>query len=234
MRRLFIDTETTGLLVADQHRVIELAAVEMNDRTITGNDFHKYINPMRSIDDGALEVHGIQSSFLESKPQFHEIADEFVRYIKNADLYFHNASFDVGFLNNELSLCGIPPVKELCNSITCTLTVARDIHPGKKNSLSALCSRYEVDDSTRTRHGAMLDAQLLAMVYLKMTLGQQGALPLFGSDDLSETASVNDNFSGRARKQIIIHPNESELSAHAAILESIAEEHRVRPLWKPL
>src|SRR5215813_8385970 len=173
MRQIVLDTETTGLEVGMGHRVIELGAVEILNRRLTGRHFHRYLNPQRDIEAGALQVHGISLDFLQDKPCFADIGAEFVEFIRGAELIIHNAPFDVAFLDAELSLAQLEVIAVLCPMVTDTLRMARDLHPGKRNSLDALCERYEVDHSARTRHGALLDAELLAEVYLAMTRGQE-------------------------------------------------------------
>ena len=178
MRQVVLDTETTGLEVAQGHRMIEIGCVEILHRRITGQTFHQFLNPGRAIDEGALQVHGITQESLAGKPEFARIADDFLRFVDGAELVIHNASFDTGFINAELSLASheITDIGTCC-SVTDTLEMARKLHPGQKNSLDALCRRYEIDNSARTYHGALLDAQILADVYLAMT-GGQSALSL--------------------------------------------------------
>ncbi|MDH3762620.1 MAG: DNA polymerase III subunit epsilon [Gammaproteobacteria bacterium] len=173
MRQIVLDTETTGLEVSLGHRIIEIGCVELVNRRVTGNHWHFYVNPDREIDSGAFEVHGISSDFLQDKHRFAELADDFVNYVAGAELVIHNAAFDVGFLDNELALLDPPlaPLKENC-TILDTLQLARQKHPGQKNNLDALCKRYDIDNSNRSLHGALLDARILADVYLAMTGGQ--------------------------------------------------------------
>src|SRR5258706_1030401 len=172
MRRIVLDTETTGLEPAEGHRIIELAALELHDRRATGRHFHRYVNPERAIDFAATEVHGLTVEDLADKPRFAEVADEFLDFVHGAELLIHNAEFDVAFLNAELERAGRARLETVC-TVCDTLAMARDMHPGKKNSLDALCERYAVDHSKRTLHGALLDAQLLADVWLAMTRGQE-------------------------------------------------------------
>ena len=173
MRQVVLDTETTGLETRQGHRIIEIGALELIDRQLTGRQFHTYINPERDIEQGALEVHGITEEFLRDKPVFSEIADDLMAFADGAELVIHNAAFDVGFIDNELSLSGHEreSITEVA-TILDTLELARDLHPGQRNNLDALCKRYEVDNSSRTLHGALLDAEILADVYLAMTGGQ--------------------------------------------------------------
>lgn len=173
MRQIVLDTETTGLETSQDHRIIEIGCVEIIDRRITENHWHYYVNPDREIDAGAFEVHGISNEFLKDKPLFHQIADDLIDYINGAELVIHNAPFDVGFLDHELSRLDNEScrVDQLCTVLD-TLVMARQKHPGQKNSLDALCRRYEIDNSQRSLHGALLDARILADVYLVMTGGQ--------------------------------------------------------------
>lgn len=175
-RQIVLDTETTGLVVDEGHRIIEVGCIEMRDRKATGNNFWRYVNPDREIDAGAEAVHGISTAFLADKPRFHEIAKDLLDYLRGAELLIHNASFDVGFLNREFQRCGIDtPLSEVC-TITDTVSMARKLNPGQKASLDALCKRYGIDNTNRKLHGALLDAQLLAEVYLVMTGGQSRLL----------------------------------------------------------
>lgn len=177
MRQIVLDTETTGLEFSDGHRVIEIGCVEMMNRRLNGNTFHHYVNPQREIDEGAIEVHGITALMLKDKPVFADLAAEFLDFIKGAELIIHNASFDVGFLNNEFQLAGLGDgVIDAHCTVVDTLAMARHKHPGQRSNLDALCKRYEVDNSQRTLHGALLDAEILADVYLAMTGGQETLL----------------------------------------------------------
>jgi DNA polymerase-3 subunit epsilon len=169
LRQIVLDTETTGLSPTAGHRIVELACIELVDRKKTGNHFHHYINPEREIDGGALKVHGLSSTFLAGKPKFSEIVDSFVEFVRGAELVIHNAPFDMGFLNSELKLAGMSTLDSICADVCDTLPLARRKHPGKKNSLDALCLRYQVDNAHRNLHGALLDADLLAEVFIRMT-----------------------------------------------------------------
>jgi DNA polymerase-3 subunit epsilon len=223
-----LDTETTGLEPAEGHRMIELACLELSDRRPTGRHFHRYLNPQRAIDYAASEVHGITSEDLLDKPLFGDIADEFLDFVSGAELLIHNAPFDVAFINSELDRIGRPRIESLCR-IADTLEMAREMHPGKKNSLDALCERYAVDHSKRTLHGALLDAQLLADVWLAMTRGQetldiglaaaQSAVELGVAESLPQVVRV------------VLRATEEELARHAAMCERIERESKGRCLW---
>lgn len=172
MRQIILDTETTGIGPELGHRIIEIGCVELQDRKLTGNHFHVYLNPQRSVDEGAFRVHGISTEFLQDKPLFKDIVNDFIQFIDGSELIIHNAPFDIGFLNAELKLIkSSRQIKDLC-TVCDTLVLAREKHPGQRNSLDALCKRYEIDNSNRTLHGALLDAEILAFVYLAMTGGQ--------------------------------------------------------------
>ncbi|MDO8962790.1 MAG: DNA polymerase III subunit epsilon [Methylophilus sp.] len=176
MRQIFLDTETTGLYPDQGHRVIEIAAVEMINRRPTNNHFHVYLNPEREIDAAAQEVHGITLEFLQDKPLFPAISNELIAFIQGAELIIHNAPFDVGFLNAELGRIGLKPIQNFCDRITDTLKMAKEARPGQRNNLDALCRHFGIDNSKRTLHGALLDAELLAEVYMAMTRGQDSLL----------------------------------------------------------
>ena len=216
-RQIVLDTETTGLEVSGGHRIIEIGAVELIDRRLTGNNFHHYIQPDREIDPGAMEVHGITNEFLHDKPRFNTIADEFLRYLSGADeLIIHNAPFDVGFLNNELDLVGrqekIATLCEVCDS----LALARKLYPGKRNSLDALCARLDLDNSHRTLHGALLDSEILADVYLRMTGGQEAMSFEEPERMAGDAASAAANKRGAMP---VVLPTDAERSDHAAWCE---------------
>jgi DNA polymerase-3 subunit epsilon len=172
MRQIVLDTETTGLNPRTGDRVIEIGCVEIFNRKLTGNNFHRYINPERDSDEAALAVHGLTTEFLSDKPKFHEIAEELREFVKDAEVIIHNAPFDLGFLNHEFERLGLPPFVSHCSSVIDTLVHAKELHPGKRNSLDALCDRYGISNAHRKLHGALLDSELLADVYLAMTRGQ--------------------------------------------------------------
>jgi DNA polymerase-3 subunit epsilon len=229
MRQIVLDTETTGLEVAQGHRVIELAAVEIRNRRTTEHRFHRYLNPERDIDSGALEVHGISAEFLRDKPRFAAVADEFIEFIADAELIIHNAPFDVGFLDQELALAQRPPLARICALVTDTLRMAKELHPGKRNSLDALCERYQVDNARRSLHGALLDAELLAEVYLAMTRGQDSLMidlgaaagPAAGAAPLQEALALP-----------VVRAGAAELAAHEAQLQAIDKASGGRCLWR--
>jgi DNA polymerase-3 subunit epsilon len=172
MRQIVLDTETTGLNPRTGDRVIEIGCVEIFNRKLTGNNFHRYINPERDSDEAALAVHGLTTEFLRDKPKFHEIAEELREFVQDAEVIIHNAPFDLGFLNHEFERLGLPPFVKHCSSVIDTLVNAKELHPGKRNSLDALCDRYGISNAHRKLHGALLDSELLADVYLAMTRGQ--------------------------------------------------------------
>ncbi|MCU7842830.1 MAG: DNA polymerase III subunit epsilon [Candidatus Thiodiazotropha sp. (ex Monitilora ramsayi)] len=224
-RLIVLDTETTGLEPEQGHRIIEIGCVEMVDRRLTGNNFHQYLQPDREIDAAAVEVHGITNEFLADKPHFVDVAVDFIDYVRGAELIIHNAPFDVGFLNHELQLMGTTDrIGELC-AVTDTLVMAKKMHPGQRNSLDALCRRYDIDNSHRELHGALLDAEILADVYLMMT-GGQTALNL----DSGVGESGSDNVSDGIRRLpagrpplMVIQANPDELTAHEKVLEAMGE-----------
>lgn len=228
MRQIFLDTETTGLSPALGHRIIEVAAVEMVNRRLTGNHFHCYLNPEREIDAGAQQVHGISIEFLQDKPKFADVAQEFLDFVQGGELIIHNAPFDVGFLNHELSLMSQAAIDSVCASVIDTLKLAKELHPGQKNNLDALCKRYAVDNSNRTLHGALLDAELLADVYIAMTRGQDSLLI-----DMNEPAEIETDASGALPKipLRVVRASEEELAAHAALLAAIDKESKGACVW---
>ena len=227
MRQIVLDTETTGLEVSQGHRIIEIGCVELVNRKLTGRHFHKYLNPQREIDEGAIEVHGITNEYLADKPLYKDIADEFLEFIKGGELVIHNAPFDVGFIDTEFKLLGreYPRVASIC-SIVDTVLMARKMHPGQKNNLNALCKRYGVDNSQRELHGALLDAEILADVYLLMT-GGQTALRLATEDKLpgADAAHSQPALLDEHRNPLrIIRATQAELTAHQAQLELLKKE----------
>ena len=231
-RQIAIDTETTGLEVKEGHRLIEVACVELIDRRITGSTYHCYINPERSIDAGAVAVHGLNETFLADKPLFADIAEEFIQYIQEAELIIHNAPFDVGFLQRELKLCRRKEILQDGWSVIDTLVMARQKYPRQKNNLDALCKRLSVDNSERHYHGALIDAQLLAKVYLAMTSGQY---TLFGPESIStmnELASTQVVQSTDMVEQplVLIELSEEDLQAHTDYLQQMKTRH-AKVIW---
>lgn len=228
MRQVVLDTETTGLDYRLGDRVIEIGCVELLNRKLTGQRFHRYLNPEREVEAGALAVHGLSDEFLLDKPRFGEIVAEFMEFIKGAELVIHNAAFDVGFLNNELALQRQAPLENACAGIVDTLKMARDLHPGRRNSLDALCERYAIDNSGRTLHGALLDAELLAEVYLAMTRGQESLImelevvPVVGC----EAELVGDRPPLRVQRA-----NVDELAEHNRVLAEIGKESKGNCVW---
>lgn len=237
MRQIVLDTETTGLEPAEGHRVIEIGCVELMDRRLTRNNFHRYLQPDREIERDAREVHGITDEFLRDKPRFADIAEDFVAYVRGAELVIHNAPFDVGFLNHELSLWneGAPPIDALCGIVD-TLVMARNLHPGQRNSLDALCKRFGVDNTRRDLHGALLDAEILADVYLAMTGGQVSlAFGPRGSEGREPGAGARRAEVRRLPAQrpplAVIRASAEELAAHRARLDAIDEASGGACLW---
>jgi DNA polymerase-3 subunit epsilon len=223
MRQIILDTETTGLEPSDGHRVIEIGCVELVDRRLSGQHFHQYLNPERDIEDGALEVHGISREFLLDKPVFADVVDEFLEFVRGAELIIHNAPFDLGFLDAELALLGRSDRMGDHVSVLDTLELARDLHPGQRNSLDALCRRYEVDNSSRTLHGALLDAEILADVYLAMTGGQSDLGLSFEAPVTGELEPGHDLPAERPPIQVLL-PSDAEIAAHEARLHGIYEK----------
>lgn len=221
MRQIILDTETTGLSPKAGHRVIEIGCVELVNRRLTGNHFHYYLNPDRQVDPGAQAVHGITSEFLADKPRFKDIVEQFISYVQDAEIIIHNADFDVGFLDHELSLCGKKYLafEEYVQQVVCTLQMARSKHPGQKNNLDVLCKRYGVDNSKRDLHGALLDSEILAEVYLAMTGGQE-TLGLSDQNNVTFTAKNNTYVETIAPTEmiqgVVIAASQEELSAHDA------------------
>lgn len=226
MRHIFLDTETTGLYANQGHRIIEIAAIEIVNRRPTNNSFHFYLNPGREIDPAAQEVHGITLDFLQDKPKFIEIASDFIKFIKDATLIIHNAPFDVGFINMELGLIEKPAIEGIVANIIDTLKMAKDMRPGQRNNLDALCRFYNIDNSKRSLHGALLDAQLLAEVYLAMTRGQEDLVIDFqysGSDNVGEKNA------NRPTKLFVLKASDDELKSHEAYLNKMKSDKKL--IW---
>lgn len=220
MRQIFLDTETTGLYPAQGHRIIEIAAVEMVNRRPTSNHYHVYLNPEREIDPAAQEVHGITLEFLQDKPLFDAIVQDLIAFIRDAELIIHNAPFDVGFLNSELGRIGLQPIETMCGRITDTLKMAKDSRPGQRNNLDALCKHFGIDNSKRTLHGALLDAELLAEVYMAMTRGQDSLMIDLGQ---TQQMATNQFATNGVRTLKIIKAHEAELALHEEYVKSLAK-----------
>ena len=235
MRQIVLDTETTGLEPSEGHRIIEVGCVEVINRKLTGNTYHQYINPERIVDDGAIEVHGITNEFLADKPVFADIYDEFVSFVKGAELIIHNAPFDVGFINHEYNLLAskkgqtFAQLQDYC-TILDTLKLARDMHPGQKNTLDALCKRYYIDNSNRQLHGALLDSEILADVYLAMT-GGQTKLTLDDADGGSGVEAIKKLSNERSTLKILKASHE-ELEAHEQYLDMLEKKSGGNVLWR--
>ena len=226
-RRIVLDTETTGLDPAQGHRVIEIGCVELVGRQLTERRFHTYINPERDIDVGAMQVHGITNERVVGEPVFAAIAAEFIAFVRDAELVIHNAPFDVGFLDAELALLGLGKVKEVCAGVTDTLKMAREMRPGKRNSLDALCKDFGIDNSGRQLHGALLDAELLAEVYLAMTRGQESLMM-----DLDAPAAAAVALPAGKRAPLrVLRAGAAELAEHERVLKEIAKESKGKCLW---
>ena len=239
MRQLVLDTETTGLEVGLGHRIIEIGCVELVNRRLTGRNFHKYINPEREIDDGALEVHGITQEFLLDKPRFADIWDEFTEFLQGDELIIHNAPFDVAFLDHEIGLLnlGLPSIQDR-SSVVDSLALAREKHPGQRNSLDALCRRYSIDNSQRVLHGALLDAEILSDVYLLLTGGQGGLFDV--SEETKSEGQVDNVVSVRATGSqsltgfLEVKANEGEVREHEEFLSYIEERNSNASIWRSL
>ncbi len=229
-RQIILDTETTGLEPNLGHRVIELAAVELLNRRLSGNRFHYYFNPERDSDPAALQIHGLTREFLQDKAKFKDIVSEFLEYISGAELIIHNAPFDEAFLDYELGLLGYKRLKEYCANIVDTLKMAKELHPGKRNGLDALCERYQVDNSKRTLHGALLDAELLADVYVAMTRGQESLVI-----DIAESLPANlDDARSVKRDLLVLAASPEELETHAHLIKEIEEASGGTCIWTRL
>lgn len=220
MRQIFLDTETTGLYPAQGHRIIEIAAIEMINRRPTNNHFHAYLNPEREIDPAAQEVHGITYEFLQDKPMFETVSLQLIEFIRDAEIIIHNAPFDVGFLNAELGRIGLQPIESMCGKITDTLKLAKDSRPGQRNNLDALCKHFDIDNSKRTLHGALLDAELLAEVYMAMTRGQDSLLIDLGNTVLQEVNPLESNIECSYK---VLKASGVELSDHDNYIASLAK-----------
>lgn len=226
MRKIVLDTETTGLDPKQGHRIIELAAIELDGRKVSLRRFHRYLNPEREIDAGAVAVHGLTYERLQNEPKFGDIATGFLEFIDGAELIIHNAPFDIGFLNRELELLGLSPLQ---NVVTDTLKLARELHPGKKNSLDALCGRYAIDNAHRSLHGALLDTELLAEVYFAMTRGQESLLVEENSTATGQHAVFNADLT--RPKLRVLEASREELDKHHGLLADIEKVSKGECLW---
>jgi DNA polymerase-3 subunit epsilon len=229
MRQIVLDTETSGLDFRKGHRIVEIGCIEMISRKPTQRRFHTYLNPECQIDAGAQAVHGLTNEDLQDKPKFADIAKDFLDFIQDAELLIHNAEFDRGFLDNELGLLGQPPLGQVCSGILDTLKLARELRPGRKNSLDALCKEFDIDNSGRQLHGALLDAELLAEVYLAMTRGQENLI--MDLDEATPEASRNNSI-GVSTPQFVLRASCEELLEHERILEEIAKASKGKCLWQ--
>ena len=233
MRQIVLDTETTGLEVDKDHRIIEIGCVELVNRRVTGQTYHRYLNPERDIDKGAIEVHGITLQRLAQEPRFAEVCEDFMQFIQGAELIIHNAPFDVAFIDRELGrIAGESRRVAQCCTVLDTLALARRMHPGQRNSLDALCKRYSVDNSHRDFHGALLDARILADVYLTMT-GGQGLLTL-GADDDSVISTAGRSRPGGAKpvRAPVIFADETEISVHERVLATLDKTSHGKTVWR--
>ncbi len=230
MRQVFLDTETTGLSPESGDRIIEIGCVELIARKLTGNNKHFYLNPDRESHEAAFKVHGISDEFLKDKPRFGVIAGELLEYLSGAEIIIHNAPFDVGFLNKELEICGQNPFITYVNKITDSLMMAKELYPGKRNSLDALCDRLEVDNSGRTLHGALLDAELLADVYINLTRGQNSLM----MDTVASTSTGNHLPMVDLSQFVLplLAANDEELNAHEKLLADIDKASKGRTVWR--
>lgn len=236
MRQIVLDTETTGLEPTQGHRIIEIGCVEMVNRRLTGNTYHQYLQPDRDVDEAALEVHGISNAFLADKPRFGDVVEEFLGFVGDSELIIHNAPFDIGFINHELRLMGAPvaDMAQQCQ-VTDTLAMARAMHPGQRNSLDALCRRYGIDNSQRDLHGALLDAEILADVYLAMTGGQATlSLDRAGSDESGRRSTGIRRLSPDHPPLPVIRATPEELAQHDERLHAIDDASGGRCIWRRL
>ena len=230
-RQIVLDTETTGLSAEGGDRIIELGCVELLNRKLTGNNLHLYFNPGRDRHEDALKVHGISNEFLKDKPKFAEVVDDILQYLQGAEIIIHNAAFDVGFLNKELELVGRPAFRTYVESVTDTLAMAKEMYPGKRNSLDALCDRLGVDNSGRTLHGALLDAELLADVYINLTRGQDALLISDDAQDSGDGLKIA-AIDLRGLNLPILRASEQEQAAHAELLAQIDKASGGKTIWR--
>jgi len=235
MRQVVLDTETTGLEVEQDHRVIEIGCVELFNRRLTGRSFHRYLNPERDIDEGALEVHGLSREKLAKEPKFADIRAEFLEFVRDAELIIHNAAFDVAFLDAELARLadGAQTLGAICRILD-SLALARQMHPGQRNSLDALCRRYSVDNSHRDYHGALLDARLLAEVYLAMTGGQATLVLGADVDPVSIRARTDTSRARDGLRIVVVRASEKEVAAHEHVLVMLDKASAGKTVWRTL
>ena len=231
MRQIVLDTETTGLNARSGDRIIEVGCVEIVNRRLTGNNFHCYINPERDSEEGALAVHGLTTEFLSDKPKFAEIADELRDYVRDAEIIIHNAPFDLGFLDAEFERLGFPRFTKHVAKITDTLVQAKEMHPGKRNSLDSLCDRYGISNAHRALHGALLDAELLAEVYLAMTRGQNSLTIDLAAPGMEEAAGAATELIPLAEILVLL-ANEDELVEHESLLDKLDKESKGSCVWR--
>ncbi len=230
MRQIVLDTETTGLSAESGDRIIEIGCVELIGRKLTGNNKHFYLNPGRDSHEDALKVHGISNEFLKDKPKFEAIAHELLDYLRGVEIIIHNAPFDVSFLNKELELVGMPPIRHCVGKVTDSLMMAKEIFPGKRNSLDALCDRLDVDNSGRTLHGALLDAELLADVYINLTRGQNSLMIDVGNASAGGEEDVLLDLSSFTLP--VLMASEEELASHESLLAGIDKASKGKTLWR--
>ena len=230
MRQIVLDTETTGLSAENGDRIIEIGCVELLGRKLTGNNKHFYLNPERDSHEDALKVHGISNEFLKDKPKFAAVADELLAYLRDAEVIIHNAPFDVSFLNKELELIGMQPIRHCVAKVTDSLMMAKELFPGKRNSLDALCDRLEVDNAGRTLHGALLDAELLADVYINLTRGQNSLMMEVGNSSLGDESVLLIDLS--AFDLPILAANDQEYASHEKLLIDIDKASKGKTVWR--
>ncbi len=229
MRQIILDTETTGLDFRLGDRIIEIGCVELLNRKLTGQRFHRYINPEREVEAGAMAVHGLSNEFLQDKPTFDEIVVAFLDFVQGAELVIHNAAFDIGFLDNELALLNKASLGQVCSGVVDTLKMARELHPGRRNSLDALCERYSINNSGRTLHGALLDAELLAEVYLAMTRGQES---LIMELEAAPVPGLQVGVEMERPHLRVLRASAAELTEHERVLAEIDKESKGNRLWQ--
>ena len=231
MRQIILDTETTGLSPRNGNRIIEIGCVELLNRQLTGNNLHLYINPGRDSEEGALAVHGLTTEFLSDKPSFAQIAEQFRDYVRDAEIVIHNAPFDVGFLDAEFEQLGWPSFKEHVDNIVDSLQMAKEQHPGRRNSLDALCDRYGISNAHRTLHGGLLDAALLAEVYLALTRGQNSLTMDMGDSDHAEDGAQEMELAPLA-EVLVLAATEEELAQHESLLNGLDKDARGACVWR--